>query len=94
MRLWLQPDGDPVALVRDAAAASDSLLMIIDACALDPVALALAKAAIGPLAIERAPSVRVNAVVLGASHRPADADATIAFLETARSTTGQVLEIS
>ena len=91
MRLWLQPGDDLVAMVR--AADADSVTVSISPT-LDPLALTLAKAAIAPLAIEQSARARVNAVVLGATGRVADAEAVIAFLESARSTTGQVLEIS
>lgn len=67
--------------------------MVVIPAALDALAMALAKAAIGPLAVELAPATRVNAVVLEEGGDPADVDAAVAFLEQARSTTGQLIEI-
>ena len=90
MRLTLEPGGDVAALVR--AAIGDSRVVVIPAT-LDALAMAQAKAAIGPLAIESAPATRVNAVVLAQGAHAADVDAAVAFLEQARSTTGQVIEI-
>ncbi|KQN31359.1 hypothetical protein ASF00_00625 [Sphingomonas sp. Leaf34] len=90
MRLTLEPGGDIAALVRGAW--GDSLVVMIPA-ALDSLAMAQARAAIGPLAIELAPATRVNAVVLAEEAQPDDVDAAVEFLEAARSTTGQVLPI-
>lgn len=90
MRLTLEPGGDVAALVRGAV--GESRIVVISAT-LDALAMAQARAAIGPLAVELAPATRVNAVVLAEATHPADVDAAVAFLEAARSTTGQVLEI-
>ncbi len=89
MRIALAAGDDPVALVR--AADGESVVLVI--VPRDPLAMALARAAIGPLAVERAPGMRVNAVVPGAGADTDDVDAAVAFLEGARSTTGQVLEV-
>lgn len=91
MRLTLEPGGDIAALVRGTA--GDSLVVVI-LPTLDALAMAQARAAIGPLAIELAPGTRLNAVVPAEGAHVADVDAAIAFLEQARSTTGQVIEIS
>ena len=90
MRLTLEPGGDDAALVRGAT--GDSRVVVIPAV-LDALAMAQARAAIGPLAIESAPATRVNAVVLAEGAHAADVEAAVAFLEQARSTTGQVIEI-
>lgn len=90
MRLDVAEAEDIVARVR--AAMGDSLVVVI--APQDALEMALARAAIGPLAIERAPGMRVNAVVPEQGAETRDVDAAIAFLEGARSTTGQVLEIS
>lgn len=91
MRLDLALGEDIAALVRSADA--DSLVVLIPAT-LDPLAMAQAKAAIGPLAIELAPGRRLNAVcpIIGAD--PVAVEAAVAFLDQARSTTGQLLEIA
>lgn len=54
---------------------------------------AMLLAAIGPLAAELAPRVRIGAVVAGPAAAAADVAAAAGFLARARSTTGQVLEI-
>ena len=90
MRLTLEPGVDIAALVRGAA--GESLVVMISAT-LDALAMAQARAAIGPLAVELAPATRVNAVVLAEGADPADVDAAVAFLEQARSTTGQLIEM-
>ena len=90
MRLTLEPGGDIAALVRGAV--GESLVVVIPAT-LDPLAMAQARAAIGPLAVELAPTACVNAVVSTEDADPFDVDAAVAFLENARSTTGQLIEI-
>ena len=90
MRLTLEPGEDIAALVRGAV--GESVVVVIPAT-LDALAMAQARAAIGPLAVEFAPATRVNAVVLEEGGDPADVDAAVAFLEQARSTTGQLIEI-
>lgn len=91
MRLVLAETDDLAARVR--AAGDESIVLVIDA-RWPALPLALARAAIAPLAIERAPAGRVNAVVVFATADPASVDAAIAYLETAGSTTGQTLNIS
>lgn len=92
-RVTVGPGDDPAALVRTAAKTAGSVLLLLDP-ALDPLAAALARAAVGPLAVELAPEVRVNALAPGAHADPADIEAAAEFLEGARSTTGQVLQVS
>ena len=82
------PGDDVVAFVRGAAAGS--IVVVIEA-GRDPLSAALADAAIGPLAVERAPGLRVNAVLAGGA--AADVAAIAAFLDAAGSTTGQVVRI-
>ena len=90
MLLKLEPGGDIAALVRGAT--GESRIVLIPAN-LDPLTMAQARAAVGPLAIELAPAVRVNAVAPIEAARHADVDAAVAFLEQARSTTGQLLVV-
>lgn len=90
-RVRVGPGDDVVGLVRGAA--GESVLVMLDP-ALDPVELARARAAIGPLAVERAPATRVNALLAAAGADPIDVEAAAKFLEGACSTTGQVLDIS
>ncbi len=106
MLLTLEPGGDIAALVRDAGMqnagvrsaggrdAGGASLVVAIAASLDPLAMAQARAAIGPLAIELAPDRRVNAVCPAIDADPADIAAAVAFLELARSTTGQLLDIA
>jgi hypothetical protein len=91
MRFDLVETDDVAAIVRSAAAESIVLVLAAD---WPPLVLARLRASVAPLAIERAPDTRVNAVILGEGAGAAAVDAAIAFLESARSTTGQVLEIS
>lgn len=91
MRLELDEADDLPARVR--AASAESVVVVIDA-GWSPLALALAQAAIAPLAIERAPAGRLNLVVRGPDADEAAVEAAVAFLEAARSTTGQVLAVS
>jgi hypothetical protein len=91
MRVAVGPGDDLAALVR--AADAGSVLVLIDP-ALGPLAMARARASIGPLAIERAPGVRVNALVAAGDADAADVEAAAQFLEAARSTTGQLLEVA
>jgi glucose-6-phosphate isomerase len=93
LRLSLTAGGDLVALVRAAPAAATSLVVAIEPGS-DAVALALARAALGPLAIERAPATRVNAVLAAPDANPADVEAATAWLERAVSTTGQLIEVN
>ena len=91
MHLLLAPDADIAAAVR--AESGESIVVEI-AAGRDMLVLEQTVAAIGPLAIERAPATRVNAVLVNATADRSAVDAAIAFLETAFSTTGQVLRIS
>jgi hypothetical protein len=90
-RIAVGPGDDMAALVR--AADAESVLVLIDP-ALSPLELARARASIGPLAVERAPDMRVNALLAAADADPTDVEATARFLEAARSTTGQLLEVA
>lgn len=90
MRIALGIADDPVAVLRGVEA--DSVVLVI-APGRDPVALAMVRAAIGPLAVAHAPARRVNAVCPSADTAPDRIDATVSFLDSARSTTGQVLDL-
>jgi hypothetical protein len=81
-------DDDIAAIVR-AANGEGVTLVLEDGESLAHVTM---RAAIAPLAVERAP-MRVNAVVAGHGAAPADVLAAIAFLDGARSTTGQILRV-
>lgn len=83
-------DGDAVAAMR--AAPGDVVLLVIEPTVpnLDRV---MALAALGPLAVERAPAVRIAALDVAESAELADVVAAAKFLQSAQSTTGQVLRI-
>ena len=84
--------GDDIATLVRTAPADASLTLVIEP-GRDALALALLRAAIAPLAVERAPA-RVNAVFPAADADPVDAEAAAAWLDRAASTTGQLIEVS
>ncbi|KQS48922.1 MULTISPECIES: Rossmann fold domain-containing protein [unclassified Sphingomonas] len=90
VRLTLESDGDIVSLIRRAEA--ESIVVVVQASA-NALWTALARAAIPPLAIERAPDCRVNAVFAEEGAREDDVDAAAVFLDHARSTTGQIIDV-
>ena len=95
MRLIVSERDDIAACVRDARArlgTDDSLVVVIRESS-DSLFAAQARALIAPLAIEAAPVTRINAVLSHNGARAADVEAAISYLETALSTTGQILEI-
>jgi replication-associated recombination protein RarA len=94
MLLTLEQGGDIAALVRSARAETVDSIVVSIAPTLNTLAMAQARAAIGPLAIELAPACRVNAVCPAIDAARTDVEAAIAFLEHARSTTGQIIEIA
>ena len=86
---------DIAACVRDARArlgTDDSVVVVIRESS-DSLFAAQARAVIAPLAIEAAPVTRINAILSHNGARAADVEAAISYLETALSTTGQILEI-
>lgn len=91
MRLTLQPGDDIAAMVRGTDA--ESVVVVVPPLA-DGLATALARAAIGPLAVECAPHRRLNAVFVHENASATNVDAAIVFLEQARSTTGQILDLA
>ena len=84
-------DGDAVAALR--AAAGDVVLLVIEP-SVPELDKAMLLAAIGPLAVERAPAVRIAALDVADGADLADVVAAAAFLVVAHSTTGQVLRIA
>lgn len=79
-----------VSAVREGRA--DAILLLF-AADLAPLDATLLRAALGPLAIEAAP-VRVNAILAHPGADPDVVEAASLFLESARSTTGQLLEVA
>ncbi|KQO06121.1 Rossmann fold domain-containing protein [Sphingomonas sp. Leaf242] len=90
VRLILESDGDIISLIRSAEA--ESIVVVVRPSA-NALWTALARAAIPPLAIERAPGCRVNAVFAEQGARAGDVDAAADFLDHARSTTGQIIDV-
>lgn len=88
-RVTVSTSADAIRRVRTSGAEHVLLLLPPD---LDPMEAALARSALGPLAIGRAPD-RVNALAAAEGSDPATAEKAACFLEGARSTTGQVLEL-
>ncbi len=74
------------------AAAGEAVLVVIEA-GLSPVDEAAMLAALSPLALERAPEQRVNAVVLGEGAAPESVAAAERYLAGAVAVTGQVLRL-
>ncbi len=97
VRIDLAPDDDPAAVLRRAAGgAAGGAVTAVTAVMVMPAgapALALIRAIVGVVALERAPGVRINAVVV-APGAPAEAvAASVAFLGGADAVTGQVIEL-
>ncbi|VVT12866.1 conserved hypothetical protein [Sphingomonas sp. EC-HK361] len=84
---------DLASLEAGVASAGGDVTVLLDS-ALPPVPLAAMRAAIGPLAVEQAPTRRINAVAADTGAHPDDVAAACAWLADATSTTGQVIEIS
>jgi hypothetical protein len=83
--------GQVVELLR--AAEGEVVLLLIDS-SIQPIDRGMLIAAIGPIAIEKAPRVRIGAIDVTAGAAVEDVVATARFLATARSTTGQVLTVA
>ena len=85
--VMLEPDDDAVALIR--ALSGDSAVVVIRP-GRDATALALARAAVAALALERAP-MRINAVAPGATTDTAAIAGAVGYLASAPAVTGQVI---
>ncbi len=83
---------DLATLAAAVRAATEDVVVLL-AADLDALTMATMRAAITPLAIEKAPEIRVNAVVPGVDHDVRDVAEAIDFLMTAASTTGQILDL-
>jgi hypothetical protein len=91
-RVALTAGENPAAALHAAAAAGEDVVAIM-AAGQSPFATAIARAAVEAVAVERAPAVRVNAVAAGVAAAPAAIEAAVAYLERARSVTGQWLAV-
>ena len=83
-----------VATMAAAVRSTTEDVIVVLAADLDALTMATMRAAIAPLAIEKAPEVRVNAVLPGVDHDVRDVAEAIDFLVTAASTTGQILDLN
>ena len=83
--------GEAVKLLR--AAEGEIVVLLIDS-SIPPIDRAMLIAAIGHLAIEKAPQARIGAIDVVAGAAPGDVAAAARFLAGARSTTGQVLTVA
>lgn len=90
-QIVLTPEDDVAARLREAERPAVTAVVIPGR---DPLALAAARAAVEVVAVERAPDVRVNAVLAGASASPAAVEAAAAYLAGAHAVTGQWLEVA
>ncbi|MFA6115952.1 MAG: Rossmann fold domain-containing protein [Sphingomonas sp.] len=82
--------GEVVELLR--AAEGEVVLLLIDS-SIQSIDRAMLIAAIGPLAIEKAPHARIGAIDVMAGAAVEDVAASARFLAAACSTTGQVLTV-
>lgn len=87
--------GDDVAEIvrRLRASRAGIALLLIDSSVL-AIDRAMLSAAIGPLAIDRAPQARIGAIEIGDGAAMADVVAAATYLVSARSTTGQILTVT
>jgi hypothetical protein len=92
MRLVLAPGADVLASARGGLGTDESLVVVLPP-GLAPADAGLARAAIELVAVEGAPAGRVNAVLPAATAALADVEAAIRFLDSATSTTGQLIEV-
>lgn len=73
--------------------ASGPVVTAVVALPADAPALALIRAVVAVVALERAPGVRINAVAVGVGGAQASVAAAVAYLAGAGAVTGVVLEI-
>jgi hypothetical protein len=83
--------GHVVEILRGAE--GEVVLLLIDS-SIPPIERAMLLAAIGVLAVELAPDVRIGAIDVATGAEPDDVIAAARFLVAARSTTGQVLAVA
>jgi len=89
-RIDVAPGEDVAALV--AANPGCDLILVLRP-GRDPVAQAMAEAAIGPLAVAAAPDARINAVICRDTASDQAVAAAVAYLAAAHAVTGQLLTL-
>ena len=92
--LEAEPGCRVVDIVEKMRAASGEIILLLIDSGVAELDRAMLVAAIGPLAIERAPAVRIGAIDIMEAAAPDHVEAAARFLTTARSTTGQVLMVA
>lgn len=86
--------GQAAEVVRQIrASGADFVLLLIDS-RVPALERAMLMGAIGPLAIELAPTTRIGAIDAATGADPGDVAAAARFLAAARSTTGQILTVA
>ena len=87
--------GDDVAeIVRRLRVSGAGITLLLIDSSVPAIDRAMLCAAIGPLAIERAPRARIGAIEIGNGAAAEDVVAAASYLGSARSTTGQILTIT
>ena len=95
LEIVIAESSDDVAEIIDRLRRSGAgmALLLIDSSA-PTLDRAMLSAAIGPLAIERAPRARIGAIDIASGAVLADVVAAARYLAAARSTTGQILTVT
>ncbi|MEO6215728.1 MAG: Rossmann fold domain-containing protein [Sphingomonas sp.] len=89
-----ESDCDVAEIVDRLRASGAGIALLLIDSSVPALDRALLSAAIGPLAIERAPHARIGAVDVADGAATADVAAAANYLLSARSTTGQILRIT
>ncbi|GAA0299366.1 hypothetical protein GCM10009087_06490 [Sphingomonas oligophenolica] len=89
-----EPGCGIIDIVDEMRAADGAVVMLMIESGVAGLDRALLGAAIGPLAIERAPATRIGAIDIREGAVPDHVEAAARFLAVARSTTGQVLVVA
>lgn len=85
---------DVADIIRQLQASDTGIALLLIDSSTPAMDRAMLCAAIGPLAIERAPRTRIGAIEIGEGAATADVVAAAGFLASARSTTGQILTVT
>jgi hypothetical protein len=95
LEIVVADSGSDVAdIVRRLRRSGAEIAVLLIDSAIPALDRAMLHAAIGPLAIERAPHTRIGAVEIGGGAAQADVVAAARYLASARSTTGQILTVT
>ena len=86
--------GDVADIIRRLRGADAGLALLLIDSSISAIDRAMLSAAIGQLAIERAPQTRIGAIEIAEGAATTDVVAAARFLVSARSTTGQILTVT